>query len=135
MPILSVFFIRTALIYLALGFTYGALMLANKGASFAPALWHLFNGHIEFLTIGWIIQLVLGIAYWILPRMGQDQPRGNETFPWLSYLLINAGIWMDILAPLFYELTWMPLIGKLIQTLAGILFLIHIWPRVKPFGV
>jgi len=39
MPRLSVYLIRTALLYLAAGFTFGGLMLFNKGLPFAPALW------------------------------------------------------------------------------------------------
>src|SRR5574341_695886 len=110
MPLLRVFFIRTALIYLSLGFTIGGLMLFNKGLTIMPAVWNLLPAHIEFLLIGWIIQLILGVVFWILPRFSQGPPRGKEEIAWLSYLLINAGIWMDILAPLFYELPWLPLL-------------------------
>lgn len=134
MPILSAFFVRTSLLYLALGFTYGALMLANKGVPFSPPIWGLLSGHIEFLMIGWIIQLVLGVAYWILPRFSHGPIRGNEVLPWLSYVLINAGIWMDILSPLFHEMTWLPALGKITQTASGALFLAHAWPRIKPVG-
>ena len=49
MPRLSRWFIRCALIYLALGFTFGALMLFNKGVPFYPALWRLLPTHVEFL--------------------------------------------------------------------------------------
>jgi hypothetical protein len=134
MPILSVFFIRTALIYLALGFTYGAFLLTNKGVPFEPGAWNLLNGHIEFLMIGWIVQLIMGVAYWILPRFSKEPTRGNELLPWLAYLLINVGIWMDIFSPLFHEFNWLPVLGKLIQTAAGVLFLLHAWPRVKSAG-
>jgi len=134
MPILSVFFIRTSLVYLGLGFTYGALLLANKGVPFSSPIWGLLSGHIEFLLIGWIIQLVLGVAYWILPRFSHGPVRGNEALPWLSYVLINAGIWMDLLSPLFHEIPWLPALGKITQTAAGALFLTHAWPRIKPVG-
>ena len=134
MPILSAFFIRTSLIYLALGFTFGALMLANKGVPFGSSIWGLLGSHIEFLMIGWIIQLALGVAYWILPRFSRGPSRGNELLPWLSYVVMNAGIWMDILSPLFREIPWLPALGKMTQTVAGVLFLVHAWPRVRPLG-
>ena len=68
MPRLSQWYIRSAFIYLFLGFTIGALLLANKGIPLHPALWGWLPIHIEFLLIGWLLQLILGMAFWILPR-------------------------------------------------------------------
>lgn len=134
MPILSVFFIRTALIYLSLGFTFGGLMLFNKGISIMPAVWSLLPAHIEFLLIGWTIQLMLGVAFWILPRFSHGPARGREEIAWISYFLINAGIWMDVLSPLFHELPWVPLLGRLFEVGAAAAFAGYAWGRVKPTG-
>ncbi len=109
-------------------------MLFNKGLTIMPAIWSLLPAHIEFLLIGWTIQLILGVVFWILPRFSQGPPRGKEEIAWLSYLLINAGIWMDILAPLFYELPWLPLLGRLFEVGSALAFAIYAWPRVKPTG-
>ncbi len=56
MPRLSQWIIRTAFIYLLLGFTFGALLLAHKGVPLHPALWSWLPAHIEFLLMGWIVQ-------------------------------------------------------------------------------
>ena len=45
MPRLSVWFIRSALLYLLLGFTLGGLMLWNKGLPIHPVLWRLLPAH------------------------------------------------------------------------------------------
>ena len=92
MPRLSVWFIRAALLYLIAGFTFGALMLANKGLSFSPLLWRLLPIHVEVLLMGWIAQLALGVAYWILPRF--RQARGNTQAAWAAFILLNTGIWL-----------------------------------------
>lgn len=55
MPRLSVWYTRFALLYLALGFTLGGLMLYNKGVPLHPALWSLLPAHIEFLLMGWMM--------------------------------------------------------------------------------
>ena len=60
MPRLSIWFIRSALIYLALGFTFGALLLANKGFPIIPEIWRLLPAHIELLLVGWTLQLAMG---------------------------------------------------------------------------
>ena len=50
---------RSALIYLALGFTFGALMLFEKGVPFYPPLLRLLPAHIEFVLFGWTMQLAI----------------------------------------------------------------------------
>lgn len=128
MPGLSVWTLRAALLYLLAGFTAGALMLANKGQPFWPQLWSALPAHIEFLLFGWTAQLALGVAFWILPRYPGGS-RGNETLAKVSILLLNLGILLAVFqaaAPLFLFL------GRLCEALAGILFILHVWGRIRP---
>ncbi len=130
MPRLSIWFIRSGLVYLTLGFTFGALMLANKGIPFNPFVWRLLPAHIEFLLIGWVVQLIFGAGFWILPRFSREPKRGNVSLAWLSFILVNLGIWATILLP-----TWLSLIGQSLEILGALAFAAHAWPRVKPLGV
>lgn len=132
MPRLSVWFVRLSLIYFLLGFTFGALLLAQKGISYFPPIWSLFPIHMEFLLIGWFAQLAMGVAFWILPRFSKGPPRGNVTLVWMSFVLVNLGILSSVLS------LWVPaalLIGRAAEAGAGILFAIGLWRRVKPHGV
>ena len=79
MPRLTRLYVRAALVYLILGFSLGALLLANKGLPLHPALWAWLPAHIEFLLMGWIVQFALGIAFWIVPRFWRPPRRGNVT--------------------------------------------------------
>ncbi len=133
MPRLSGWFIRAALVYLAVGFTLGAFLLANKGVPFAPGLWLVLPVHIEFLLMGWIVQLALGVAFWILPRFGQETPRGHERPVWLAFMLINLGIWM-VAAGNMVGQPWLTLMGRILETAGVAAFAAHAWPRIKPFG-
>lgn len=92
MPRLSCWFIRASLGYLLLGFTLGGLLLANKGLDFYPPTWGSLPVHIEFLFLGWMVQVVLGVAYWILPRLAGRAPRGDERLAAVAFVLINLGI-------------------------------------------
>lgn len=132
MPRLSVWFIRASLIYLLLGLTFGALILAEKGISYYPPVWNLFSIHMEFLLIGWFAQLAMGVAFWILPRFSSGQPRGNVKRIWISFVLINLGILFSALYLLFPTAT---LIGRAAEVSAGIIFALSLWRRVKPHGV
>ena len=59
------------------------LLLWNKGVPISPYIWTLLPSHIEFLLIGWTVQLALGVAFWILPRW-QTQ-RGDVRPAWAAF--------------------------------------------------
>jgi hypothetical protein len=129
MPPLSRLFVKTALIHLALGFTFGALMLANKGVPFYPALWRLLPAHMELLLVGWTTQLGLGVAFWIVPRYWQIG-RGNTRGVWLAYVCLNGGVWLIILTNWLVLPSFYVLLGRLLEAAAVIAFASHIWSRI-----
>lgn len=130
MPRLSVWFIRAALLYLAAGFTFGALLLWNKGIPLHPLIWRLLPVHMEFLLIGWTVQLALGVAFWILPRWQGD--RGDVRPAWAAFVLINAGVLLVAAAP-FANVAGMTPAGRACEAAAAAAFAFHAWPRVKPW--
>jgi heme/copper-type cytochrome/quinol oxidase subunit 1 len=132
MPRLSRWFIRSALVYLALGFTLGALMLSNKGAPLSPLLWQLLPAHIECLVVGWTVQLMMGVAFWILPRF-QGQ-RGNETPAWVAFCLLNLGALLAGFGPTLALSGWVMTAGRAAEAAAVAAFAVHAWPRIKPAG-
>jgi heme/copper-type cytochrome/quinol oxidase subunit 1 len=128
MPRLSVWLIRASLIYLLAGFGLGALMLADEGLRFAPFVDVLLPIHIEFLLLGWLIQLAMGVAFWILPRLGGAKPRGDARTAWLSFGLLNLGILL-VAAQLVTRPAVLP--GRLFELAALLLFAAGSWPRVR----
>ncbi|HSM55913.1 MAG TPA: hypothetical protein VK879_07135 [Candidatus Sulfomarinibacteraceae bacterium] len=133
MPRLSALSIKLALLYLLVGFTFGQLMLINKGIPIHPELWRLLPAHIEFLLVGWTAQLALAVAHWIVPRFrGGDY--GRPALAWLAIGLLNAGVLLTGLGPLFSLPPWVPFLGRLAEIAAVISFAVYIWPRVRPLG-
>lgn len=133
MPRLSVYFVRASLVYLALGLTVGGLLLANKGVMFLPAIWAWLPAHIEFSFVGWMIQLALGIAFWILPRFPTHPIRGNEQWSWSAFFLLNLGIWFVVLQ-IAVPVEWLSLAGRVLELLGVGLFAVGNWRRIKPLG-
>ena len=131
MPRLSYLFIRASLVYLVLGSTFGSLILANKGIPFAPFIWTLLPIHIEFLILGWLTQLALGVAYWILPRLTSSTPRGDERWSWATFALVNLGIVLNIAAP-YAGLAWLGLLARILQAAGVAAFAIGNWQRIYP---
>jgi hypothetical protein len=134
MPRPSLWFVRFSFIYLFLGFTFGGLILANKGFPFAPLIWNLLPAHMEFLLLGWMVQLAMGVAYWILPRFRSDPPRGNVNVVWSALALLNLGIMMVAIQP-FVGATWPASAGRVLEISSVLLFVLVSWQRVKPIEV
>jgi hypothetical protein len=126
--------VKAALLYLALGFTLGGFLLANKGISLHPALWLLLPAHQEFLLSGWMFHLALGVVLWILPRFSQEPKRGNTRLAWAGWVLLNLGIWAIGLSHLAPGWVWLSLLGRSLQAGGGVAFAVHAWPRIKPAG-
>jgi len=133
--------IRTALLWLAIGYSLGGLVLLTKGLSLWPWLWALRTGHIHILLVGWTVQLACGVAFWILPRLDARGSRGDERLVWGCYVALNGGVVCGALHdPLVALAAWsgwwalLPLMG-LLYVVAAVLFALHAWPRVVSFRV
>jgi hypothetical protein len=120
------------LFYLAIGITFGALLLYHKGIPLHPLLWRLLPVHVEFLLFGWTVQLVMGVGFWIFPRFWRS--RGNEKPAWLAFGLINLGVWLAGVGPSLGAPPLTLLLGRLAETGAAIAFAAHAWSRIKPPG-
>jgi heme/copper-type cytochrome/quinol oxidase subunit 1 len=133
MPRLSVWFVRAALLYLASGFTFGGLMLADKGLHFLPSIWRWLPVHMELLLMGWLVQLAMGVAFWILPRHKEAAPRGNEKLAWLSFGMFNLGIGL-VVAEGALGLRGYAGLGRGVEVVAVLIFAAVSWRRVRPFA-
>lgn len=137
MPTLTRIFVKVSLLYLVLALAVGAMLslggdgwLALLAAHLRPVYYHLF-------MVGWVTQLIFGIAYWMLPKHSQDQPRGNEPTAWAVFWLLNAGLLLRAISEPLYGSEgepfwgWALAMSAVLQWLAGVLFVIIAWPRLR----
>ena len=122
---------RLALLYFLVGITLGGLVLINKAVPFDFRIWFLLPLHIEFLLMGWIVQLVFAVAYWIFPRFRFEPKRGSAGFAWAALGLLNAGVWLVSLTSLLAPIPWL-MLGRLLEVAAVLLFAYQLWLRTKP---
>lgn len=137
MPRLSRWMIKAALLDLALGVPLGGLILSAKGQPVALGwAWQLLSAHIQLLIGGWLIQLALGMAYWILPRLDGDR-RGRAGTAWASFVLLNIGVTgaaLLLASRSWSSAAWLdPLLvlAGLLQLSALGAFAYHAWPRLQ----
>ncbi len=133
MPRLSQWMIRAALLYLLLGFTFGALLLTHKGLPFFRIfwLWGWLPAHIEFLLFGWIVQVTMGVAFWILPRYWEKPHRPKTTYAQLAFMLLNLGIWLVVAGTALRMGRMVAVVGRGVEIAAVISFIWHFWPRIR----
>ena len=124
--------IRMSLIYMIIGMILGAGMFAAKVYPAFAEFWLYQPLHIEFLLIGWTLQLFLGMAYWILPRNPMDPIRGPEWMIWFVLIILNLGIIVFSLSSV-YSFGSLDYIGRIFELLSFIVFVKLMWPRIRPF--
>lgn len=130
MPRVSAWFVRASLCHLVAGFGIGALLLAGKGITLGFDAWALRPVHIEMLLVGWMIQLVMGVAIWIFPRFVLHRaPQRSAVTAWLALALLNCGVLLVSLGGSFLAA------GRLVEIVAAASFAVHLWGRVSPAGL
>jgi hypothetical protein len=130
MPRVSAWFVRASLCHLVAGFVIGALLLAGKGITQGLDAWALRPVHIEMLLVGWMIQLVMGVAIWIFPRFVlRRAPQRSAVTAWLAFALLNGGVLLVSLGGSFLAA------GRLTEIVAAASFAVHLWRRVSPAGL
>ena len=130
MPLLTRTFIKTAMVCFALALVLGiALALGTTNG--------LFPVYIHLLVFGWLTQLIFGVVFWMFPKFSVEKPRGSETLGWWTYALLNIGLLLRAIAEPIQSTQanpisgWMLVLSAIIQFLAGSLFVVNSWERVK----
>ncbi|HKV70288.1 MAG TPA: hypothetical protein VJN62_03530 [Gemmatimonadales bacterium] len=127
MPRVSVWLVRAALVYLLLGFTLGAVMLAGKGLGHSAWIAAWIPVHVELVLVGWTLQLAMGVALWILPRFGAFGPARQVAWAWAAGGLLNTGVVLVVIGA--------PFPGRVLELGAAVAFGLSVWTRVRASGI
>ncbi|MBN8593495.1 MAG: hypothetical protein J0M33_17200 [Anaerolineae bacterium] len=137
MPVLARYTIKTALVHLALALVIGLALAAQSVFQLPAFIATLRPVFLHLLIVGWLTQLIFGVATWMFPKYSKEQPRGNPQLGWTVYLLLNLGLILRAIGEPLIVLQPGSIggpslvISALLQVTAGWLFIITIWPRVK----
>ena len=87
--------------------------------------------------VGWVTQIIIGVAYWMFPKFTKETPRGSEALAWITYALMNSGLLLRTVAEpanavqTWVGWGWLVALSALLQWLGGCAFVVNTWPRVK----
>ena len=95
-----------------------------------PVYWHL-------LVVGWLMQCIFGVAYWMFPPFSKDQPQRSETLGWLTYGALNVGLLLRAIVEPCHSLYpqagigWLLVPSAVLQVTAGWVFVVNTWGRIR----
>ena len=127
MPRLVRFLIRGALACLVAALLLGVVRALLPGETWLAGAWPVY---LHLLVLGWLSQLVTGVAYWMFPRVERGAA-ATDWRGWAVFFLLNAGLMIRIVTePTAMRGPWLPM-AALLQFLAMAIFAWSIWPRVR----
>lgn len=137
---LSSLMLRLSLVWLVLGIVLGGIMLTDNRI---PGDWRVWfaptHGHMLF--VGWFLQFVVGVAFWLLPRKrSPGRPLGySEPLAFAAVVALNLGLLLRVAAEPAEHAGWtsdwiFPALAAsaILQVAAIAVFAAQLWPRVGP---
>lgn len=145
MPLLTRCFLKTAVLYFVASFCLGGYLLIAVGLQrnvpvvLQPVYWHM-------LLVGWLMQLIFGVAYWMFPppagkpRSTHPSPHRYPALAWFTYAALNVGLLLRVIVEPWHGvrpqlgLGWLLVCSAVLQVTAGWAFVITIWSRIRGRG-
>lgn len=136
MPQLSRAFIKTGMVFFGLSLLlllWTALAdlfpTLEAGGYWMPVFWHL-------LMVGWITQIIMGVSYWMFPKISRDNPYGPVWVGWSCYGMLNVGLLLRAISePWVGSAGMVKNVGMtgsaLLQWLAGLFYIGLVWNRIR----
>lgn len=134
MPRLTRWLIRAAIVHFIAALALGIVMQVPAAARL-PLMRSIWPAYLHLLAVGWLTQLIFGVAYWMFPRYSADRPRGSGRLGWAGFFLLNGGLIMRVVAEPWHAVTGRGgtalVVSAALQLFAAIAFVANTWPRVR----
>lgn len=143
MPLETRRFAKTALVFLFLTFAAGTVLTFVRGAGIAvPPIIGIEHAHLG--SVGFLVNIVIGIALWMLPldreRFPKTQGRYPAAAPLACWWLLNGGLvvrvivepWQQLRDPSSLALSVALDAAALAQLAAIAVFASIAWHRIRP---
>lgn len=140
MPVETRLFVKASLLWLCATFALGAVLLISKALGFAIH-YNFSDVHAHMGFVGWLVNLVMGIALWFLPVNREKFPENRGRYPEGTvraiFALLNVGLLLRVVfepladnesAALYSGAL---IVSALLQLSAVVLFAAIAWARVR----
>jgi hypothetical protein len=141
MPPESRWFVKAGLIYLVLTFVAGGVLLVLEALG-RPVAYVFAVEHAHLGMVGWLVNIVFGIALWMLPLNRERFPASQGRYPpgaaFACFGLLNGGFALRVVGEPWYQLGGAPIAASVVlviaavaQLIAVLLFVAIAWQRVR----
>ena len=133
-------FLKTGLVFLALGLLLGAFLLVQREIGGTWPGPYLVSAHVHAVGVGFVMFMILGVALWLFPRPAKDDTRYRPERISLSYWLLTvstAGRLLAEMTRVWVDDGWLRVIVLLtgLGQLIGLAVYFHtMWSRIRPVG-
>ncbi|MCC6617290.1 MAG: hypothetical protein IT320_27705 [Anaerolineae bacterium] len=137
MPPLTRYFIKASLIYLVSALLVGGAALARAPLGLPSWVGLLQPVYYHLLMVGWVTQMIFGVAYWMFPKFSKTEPRRSVPLGWAIFITLNIGLLLRVVGEPLVTLNpasglgWMLAVSAVLQWIAGFGFIVNTWARVK----
>lgn len=133
-------YIKTAIAFLAVGLAIGVWMLVRRELYGIYATAFESSAHTHALLVGFVMEMILGVALWLFPRPEKGNVRYSPGVAEAAYWFITVGTAARVAGELAHPTTasitvrWGIVLGGLAQTTGLLLFFYTMWPRIRAVG-
>lgn len=133
-------FIKTGIVFLALGLALGLYLLVGRELGGRWPHPHLVSAHTHAVLVGFVMFLILGVALWLFPRAPKGDTRYRPERAAAAYWVLTVATalrfvgevlraWLDATA-----LAWAVVLGGVGQAVGLGIYFWAMWPRIRSVG-
>lgn len=133
-------FIKTGIVFLFIGLSLGAWMLVERELYHRYPSPYLLSAHTHLIAVGFVMQMILGVALWLFPRPASDDTRYRPlliTVSWWCVTIGTAGRALgEVLRPFdrAEALGWYIVLSGAAQVIGLTVFFYTMWTRIRALG-
>ncbi len=138
MPTVSRWFIKSGILFMVASLLVALAMAAPEGWGLPGWVNALESTHLHLFVVGWITQIIFGVALWFFPKKSRESPRGSPLINWTCFAALNTGLVLRAVSETAFAQgvagagwAWVMTAAAALQFAAAVLFAAAIWPRVK----
>src|SRR5690554_3982056 len=98
MPTISRLFIKSGLIYLVGALVFALLLSIAPYVALPDVLGAMGPTYLHLFMVGWVTQIIVGVALWFFPRYSKEAPRNREWVNYLCFITLNLGLVLRLIA-------------------------------------
>ena len=133
-------YIKTAIVFLALGLTLGAWMIVERELRSVFPSPYVVSAHTHAIFVGFVMMMILGVALWLFPRPDKTDERDRPALAEAAYWLVTVGTLGRVVGELLRTgieamwLRWAIVMFGLTQVAGILVFFYTMWSRIRPVG-